>query len=97
MAAIKITDSVSAELISANPQASSGFAKYLKATAASLLAGTDFIAQFKKDLPLVNPGDSGFALKWGSDVPVGKDTASLKIAAGSASLITVYNRTGMLR
>ena len=96
MASIKITDSISAELIAANPQANSGFAKYLKAAAASLLAGSDFTAQFKKDLVLVNPGESGFALKWGSDVPVGKDTASLKISAGSAALLTVYNRTGML-
>ena len=58
MASIKITDSISAELISANPQASAGFAKYLKGTAASLLAGTDFTAQFKKDLALVNPGEA---------------------------------------
>jgi hypothetical protein len=96
MATIKISDSVSAEVLSANPQASSGFAKYLKGPAAQLLAGTDFVGQFKRDLPLVNPGQGGFKLQWAGDVPLGTDAVSVKAAAGASALIGVYNRTGML-
>jgi hypothetical protein len=95
MATITITDSVSAEVLTANPQASSGFAKYLKGPAAQLLAGTDFVGQFKRDLPLVNPGLGGFKLQWTSDVPLGTDAVSVKVSAGAAALIGVYNRTGM--
>jgi hypothetical protein len=96
MATIKISDSVSAEIVSANPQASSGFAKYLKGNAAKLVAGADFAGQFRRELPLVNPGDSGFGLTWSGDVPLATDAVSFKISAGAPALISVYNRTGML-
>ncbi len=95
MATIKVTDSLSGELISANPQASAGFARYLKGPAAPLLAGTDFVQQFKRELPLVSPGQSGFALQWSSDIPVGTDGVALKVSAGADALIGVFNRAGM--
>src|SRR5262245_24466940 len=96
MATIKISDSVSADLLTANPQASSGFAKYLKGPAAALVAGTDLRGQFQRDLPLVSPGQGGFKLQWAGDVPLGTDAVSVKAAAGAAALIGVYNRTNML-
>jgi hypothetical protein len=96
MATIKISDSASAEVLTANPQASSGFAKYLKGPAAPLLAGKDLAGQFKRDLPLVSPGEGGFKLQWAGDVPLGTDAVSVKAAAGASALISVYNHTGML-
>ena len=96
MPTIKITDSVSGEVLSANPQAGSGFARYLKGPAAQLLAGTDFVGQLRRELALVNPGQSGFKLQWTNDVPLGGEAVSLNVSAGTSALIGVYNRPGML-
>jgi hypothetical protein len=95
MASITLTDSLSAEILTANPQATSGFAKYLKGPAAQLVAGTDFVNQFRRELTLVSPGDGGFTLAWGGDVPIGDGDAVLKIAAGASAIVSVFNRPNM--
>lgn len=95
MASIKILDSVSAEIFTAHPKVSSGLGKYLKGAPAELLAGADFTRQFRRELQSVSPGDSGFALAFSTDVPIGGDQVSLTVSAGSSALIGVYNRTGM--
>ena len=95
MASIKLTDSLSAEILTANPQATSGFAKYLKGPAAHLVAGTDFANQFRRELALVSPGDGGFKLAWAGDVPIGDGGTALKVSANAAALISVFNRPNM--
>jgi hypothetical protein len=95
MASIKLTDSLSTELLTANPQATAGFAKYLKGPAATLVAGTDFVNQFRRELALVSPGDGGFRLAWSGDVPIGDGNVALKVTAGAGAIISVFNRPNM--
>jgi len=96
MAKISITDALQAEVLSANPQINGGFGRYLKNTPAALLAGTDFVTQFTKDLVLVNPGESGFGMSFSQPLSLGDGKPSLSIAAGAKASLGVYNRTGML-
>jgi len=95
MASIKLTDSLAAEILTANPQATAGFAKYLKGPAAQLVAGTDFVNQFRRELALVSPGDGGFKLAWAGDVPIGDGPMALKVSANAAAMISVFNRPNM--
>src|SRR6478735_10953258 len=96
MATIKISDSLGAELISANPQVNSGLGKYLKGLPAQILAGSDFVGQFRQKLQLVNPGLRGFGLTFSKDFPLGDAGPTLSVKAGNKAEIGVYNRTGML-
>jgi hypothetical protein len=60
MATIRIGDSLALEVLSANADARSLLAKYLKNPHAALRAGAAFKAQLEKDLQLVTTGVSGF-------------------------------------
>jgi hypothetical protein len=94
MSTIRIVDSVQGEIISANPIVTSGFGKYLKGLPAQLLAGTDFVGQFRQSLTLVQPGQSGFRLAFDKSVPLGDNSRELTLTAGTQAFITVHNRSG---
>ena len=96
MATIKIGDSLSVEVLSANLDAKSFLAKLLKNPKAALQAGADFTAQLERDLQLVTTGVSGFGLEWSSDVPFEAHGVPLNVAAGSSARFDVYNQTGAL-
>jgi hypothetical protein len=95
MALITIRDTLNVEILSANPQVSSGFGKYLKGTSANLLAGVDVATQFRGPLHLAHPGESGLGLSWADTVPLANGAGALSIAAGAHAVVGVYNRRGM--
>jgi hypothetical protein len=94
MAAIKILDDLSAELIVANPPSLSGLGKYLKTRTASLTAGPDLKLQLPKHLHEVSPGDNGFTLSFDKDVPLGASGTTLTVSAKSTSVIGVLSEAG---
>ena len=96
MGQISITDALGVEIVSANPQLTSGFGKYFKGQAAALLAGIDVASQLRAPLHLANAGDSGLRLAWKDAVPLGGDDVTLTIEAGAQATIGVFNRTGMV-
>jgi hypothetical protein len=95
MASIVIRDALNAEIVSSNPQVTMGLGKYLRGTAAQLLAGVDVAGQLRTPLHLVHAGESGLALSWSDSVPLGSAKTSLSIAAGAKAIVGVYNRAGM--
>jgi hypothetical protein len=95
MASISIRDSLNAEIVTANPQVTTGLGKYFKGTAAQLLAGVDVVSQLRTPLHLVNAGESGLGLSWSDTVPLGTSGVALTVAAGAKAVVGVYNRTGM--
>ena len=95
MPSITIRDGVNAEIVSANPHASTGLGKYLKGQSAALLAGVDVAGQLRTPLRLANVGESGLGLSWSGDVALGESGTALTIEAGAKAVIGVLNRTGM--
>ena len=95
MPTITIRDSLDAEIVSANPQLTTGFGRYLQGTSAALLAGVDVASQFRTPLHLVQSAESGFGLSWASAVPLANGAGALSLAGGSRAVVGVYNRRGM--
>ncbi|MFN8058046.1 MAG: hypothetical protein U0Q12_12850 [Vicinamibacterales bacterium] len=95
MATISIVDDVSAEIVSANPQATSGLAKYAKGVPAQLIAGADVAGELRRTLALANPGENGVHLRLSHDLPLGTAGVALSISASAGCSVDVYNRTGM--
>ncbi len=95
MPSISIRDTVNAEIVTANPQVTSGLGKYLKGASAQLLAGAEVASQLRTDLSIANAGERGLRLTWADAVPLGSNAVLLTIDAGASVMIGVYNRTGM--
>src|SRR5262245_1257324 len=95
MPRITIADGLSVELLSANPKAASGLAKYLKNPAAALRAGAELRAELEKQLQLVSTSVGGFGLEWVRDVPFEVRGAPVTVTAGSGVHLLVYNQPGM--
>jgi hypothetical protein len=92
---ITIRDGLNADIISANPDISTGLGKYLQGQSAALLAGVDVAGQMRTPLHLANVGGSGLGLSWSGDVALGESGAALTIEAGAKAFVGVLNRTGM--
>jgi len=90
MPSISIRDSLSVELVSANPQDKSGLGKYLKGKLTQLIADGDISAQLRQPLTLVDAGDHGFLLRVGQNVPLAADTDVLTLSAGSPVTLGVH-------
>jgi hypothetical protein len=95
MAAISIRDMLGVEIVSANPNVTTGFGKYLKGKPAQLLAAADVASQLRGDLAVATPGEGGFRLSLSEDVPLEGNGATLTIDAAASATLGVYNRTGM--
>jgi hypothetical protein len=95
MAPISIRDMLGAEIVSANPNITTGFGKYLKGKPAQFLAAADVARQLGTDLTAATPGEGGFRLALSADVPLGNNGTTLTIDAATGAIIGVYNRAGM--
>src|SRR6187551_2986682 len=95
MPSISIRDSLNVEIVSANPDFTQGWGKYLRATSAKLLAGEGVSLELRKPLQSADSGDTGLGLTWDDDFPLGRDKTTLSVAAGARATIGVFNRAGM--
>jgi len=95
MAAISIRDMLGVEIVSANPNITTGFGKYLKGKPAQFLAAADVAGQLRTDLTLASAGEAGFRLTLSEDVPLGSNGTTLTIDAATSAILGVYNRAGM--
>ena len=95
MRSISITDSLSVELLSAQPKDTSGFGKYLQGKLTQLLADKDLTSLLPSRLDAIDAGERGFKLRFAQDVPIGADAVALRVSADSAATLGVYGRPGM--
>jgi hypothetical protein len=95
MAAISIRDMLGVEIVSANPNITSGFGKYLKGKPAQFLAAADVAHQLNTDLRVATPGEAGCRLTLSENVPLQSNGTTLTIDVATSAILGVYNRPDM--
>jgi hypothetical protein len=94
VATIKITDELNAELIVANAGPLSAFTKYLKGTAAQIIAGQQLVTSLRQPLALAGTAPIGLGLSFTESMDLGRTETELTIGASARGIVTAHSKSG---